>query len=77
MVNGVYSSFAYERPVAGPPPPEYHGPVVQIRVTVPGIQVLAPPAPVLVIQESDDDVGRKPKKFKNKKFKGKKFKTRD
>ncbi|HYX93375.1 MAG TPA: hypothetical protein VE782_17565 [Myxococcaceae bacterium] len=67
-VNTATRPLVYERPVVvGPPPPEYHGPVVEIGVHLPvpviGVHVGAPP-PVIVQERG---------KFKNRKFKPFKF----
>lgn len=83
QVNVVYRTWEHPRPVVTvAPPPEYHGPVVQIGFRVPGVEVTignAPavhretvivhqPAPVVVHEHVH--VKHKHKKFKHKKFKG-------
>jgi len=75
-VNEVYRPIVYERPVVvGPPPPAYHGPVLDVRIHLPAppaviIGVPAPP-PVIVIPAPPPGHQKKFKKFKHKKFKGK------
>ena len=83
-VNALYRPWSFRRPVVTvAPPPQYRGPIIQVNLPVPSIEVNVGAVParhdVVIIKERE--VVREEvhvhKKHKHKKHKNKKFKERD